>query len=76
MTVFTIHTAESAPTAARRVMAAVEAKQGYLPTAVALLAESPETLEGLELLPCSACSRRHKHAWHSRLVWWAWPDGC
>jgi len=56
MTVFTIHTAESAPTAARRVMAAVEAKQGYLPTAVALLAESPETLEGLELLPCSACS--------------------
>jgi len=46
MTVFTIHTAESAPAAARRAMSAIEAKQGYLPTGVALLAESPETLEG------------------------------
>ena len=27
-------------------MAAVTAKQGYLPVAVALLAESPETLDG------------------------------
>src|SRR6185437_11466949 len=27
-------------------MTAVEAKQGYMPTAVGLLAESPETLEG------------------------------
>ena len=46
MTVFTVHTAESAPPASRRAMTAVEAKQGYLPTAVGLLAESPETLEG------------------------------
>lgn len=46
MTVFTVHTAESAPPASRRAMAAVEAKQGYLPAAVALLAESPEALEG------------------------------
>ncbi len=46
MTAFTPHTAESAPPASRRAMTAVAAKQGYLPAAVALLAESPETLEG------------------------------
>ena len=46
MTTFTRHTIESAPPASRRAMAAVTAKQGYLPAAVALLAESPETLEG------------------------------
>jgi AhpD family alkylhydroperoxidase len=46
MTMFTVHTAESAPPASRRAMTAIEAKQGYLPTGVALLAESPETLEG------------------------------
>ena len=46
MTTFTVHTAESAPPASRRAMSAVEAKQGYLPAAVGLLAESPETLEG------------------------------
>jgi AhpD family alkylhydroperoxidase len=46
MTMFTRYTAESAPPASRRAMAAVTAKQGYLPAAVALLAESPETLEG------------------------------
>jgi AhpD family alkylhydroperoxidase len=46
MTVFTEHTTESAPAASRRVMTAVAAKQGYLPVAVALLAESPEALEG------------------------------
>jgi AhpD family alkylhydroperoxidase len=46
MTVFTEHTAESAPAASRQAMAAVAAKQGYLPAAVGLLAESPETLNG------------------------------
>jgi AhpD family alkylhydroperoxidase len=46
MTVFTVHTAESAPAASRRAMAAVAGKQGYLPAAAALLAESPEALEG------------------------------
>jgi AhpD family alkylhydroperoxidase len=46
MTLFTEHTTESAPPAARRAMAAVAGKQGYLPVAVALLAESPEVLEG------------------------------
>src|SRR5262249_55977865 len=43
---FTQHTIESAPPASRRAMAAVTGKQGYLPAAVGLLAESPETLEG------------------------------
>src|SRR6202012_3913838 len=46
MTVFTEHTTESAPSASRRAMTAVAAKQGYLPVGVALLAESPEALEG------------------------------
>jgi AhpD family alkylhydroperoxidase len=46
MTIFTQHTIESAPPGSRRAMAAVTAKQGYLPDAVALLAESPEALEG------------------------------
>ena len=46
MTAFTQHTVESAPPAARRSMGAVAAKQGYLPAAVGLLAESPETLDG------------------------------
>jgi AhpD family alkylhydroperoxidase len=43
---FTQHTIESAPPASRRAMAAVAGEQGYLPVGVALLAESPETLEG------------------------------
>lgn len=46
MTMFTRHTIESAPAGSRRPMAAVTAKQGYLPAAVGLLAESPEALEG------------------------------
>ena len=46
MTMFMQHTIESAPPASRRAMAAVTGKQGYLPAAVALLAESPEALEG------------------------------
>jgi AhpD family alkylhydroperoxidase len=45
MTAFTEHTMESAPPAARRAMTAVAGKQGYLPAAVALMAESPETLD-------------------------------
>ena len=45
-TVFTRHTTESAPPAARRALSAVAAKQGYLPAAAALMAESPETLDG------------------------------
>jgi AhpD family alkylhydroperoxidase len=43
---FTRHTIESAPAASRRPMTAVMAKQGYLPAAVGLLAESPEVLDG------------------------------
>jgi AhpD family alkylhydroperoxidase len=46
MTMFTQHTFESAPPASRRAMTAITGKQGYLPVAVALLAESPEALEG------------------------------
>ena len=46
MTVFTEYTTESAPPASRRALAAVAGKQGYLPVAVALCAESPEALEG------------------------------
>lgn len=46
MTMFTRHTIESAPAASRRPMTAVTEKQGYLPAAVGLLAESPETLDG------------------------------
>jgi AhpD family alkylhydroperoxidase len=46
MTMFTRHTTESAPPASRRAMAAVTGKQGYLPAGAALLAESPEALEG------------------------------
>jgi AhpD family alkylhydroperoxidase len=44
--VFPVHTVESAPAAARRSMRAVAEKQGYLPAGAALLAESPETLDG------------------------------
>jgi AhpD family alkylhydroperoxidase len=43
---FTRHTIETAPAASRRSMTAVTAKQGYLPAAVGLLAESPEALDG------------------------------
>ena len=46
MTMFTRHTIETAPAASRRSMTAVTAKQGYLPAAVGLLAESPEALDG------------------------------
>lgn len=43
---FIDHTAETAPEAARRTLAATEKKFGYLPTAVARLAESPQLLDG------------------------------
>lgn len=43
---FVDHTAETAPDAARRVLAATEKKLGYLPVAVARLAESPQLLDG------------------------------
>jgi AhpD family alkylhydroperoxidase len=43
---FTRHTIDTAPAASRRSMTAVTAKQGYLPVAVGLLAESPEALDG------------------------------
>ncbi|MFC0007892.1 carboxymuconolactone decarboxylase family protein [Micromonospora siamensis] len=44
--VFTVHTTDTASAAGRQIMAAVERKQGHLPAAVALLAESPELLKG------------------------------
>jgi AhpD family alkylhydroperoxidase len=43
---FTEHTIESAPAAARRPMTAAMNHNGYLPTAVALMATSPELLDG------------------------------
>ncbi|MEU2673341.1 carboxymuconolactone decarboxylase family protein [Streptomyces sp. NPDC007164] len=43
---FPDHTLDSAPAAARRTMAGVTEKQGYLPAAVARLATSPELLDG------------------------------
>ena len=43
---FTEHTIESAPAAARRSMTATINHNGYLPTAVALMATSPELLDG------------------------------
>src|ERR1700727_2716889 len=43
---FTVHTIESAPPAARRSMTATISHNGYLPTAVGLMATSPELLDG------------------------------
>src|ERR1700678_764358 len=43
---FTEHTIESAPAAARRSMTAAISHNGYLPTAVAQMATSPELLDG------------------------------
>ncbi|MGS2613832.1 carboxymuconolactone decarboxylase family protein [Micromonospora sp. LZ34] len=45
MPVFTPHTADTAPDAARPTLAAVRRKFGYLPAAVALMAESPALLQ-------------------------------
>ncbi|GAB4105160.1 carboxymuconolactone decarboxylase family protein [Micromonospora taraxaci] len=46
MSVFTEHTAETAPVAARRTMEGVQNRFGWLPTPVALMAESPQLLAG------------------------------
>jgi AhpD family alkylhydroperoxidase len=46
MTVFTEHTIESAPPAARRAMAATVDHLGYLPSAAARMAASPHLLDG------------------------------
>lgn len=43
---FADHTEDSAPAASRRLMAQTAAKMGYLPAAVARMAESPELLSG------------------------------
>lgn len=43
---FPAHTIESAPPAARRTMEGTQRKLGFLPEAVARLAESPELLDG------------------------------
>ncbi|SBT53873.1 carboxymuconolactone decarboxylase family protein [Micromonospora narathiwatensis] len=44
--VFTAHTLDTAPAAARATMAGVHRNLGHLPAAVALMAESPELLKG------------------------------
>jgi AhpD family alkylhydroperoxidase len=43
---FTEHTIESAPPAARRAMSATAGHLGYLPAGVALMATSPDLLDG------------------------------
>lgn len=43
---FVDHTVESAPPAARRTLTATESRLGYLPAAVARMAESPQLLDG------------------------------
>ena len=44
--VFTEHTAESAPPAARRLLAATQAHLGYLPAGMARMAASPQLADG------------------------------
>ncbi|NYH44432.1 AhpD family alkylhydroperoxidase [Micromonospora jinlongensis] len=46
MSVFTEHTAKTAPAAARRAIEGVQGRFGWLPTPVALMAESPQLLAG------------------------------
>ncbi|MEU4471400.1 carboxymuconolactone decarboxylase family protein [Micromonospora sp. NPDC023888] len=46
MSVFTTHTVETAPAAARATIEGIGHRFGWLPTPVALLAESPELLAG------------------------------
>ncbi|GGO05519.1 carboxymuconolactone decarboxylase family protein [Micromonospora parathelypteridis] len=46
MSVFTAHTADTAPAAARRSIEGVRRSFGWLPTPVALMAESPQLLTG------------------------------
>lgn len=47
---FTEHTIESAPPAARRAMTATEKHLGYLPAAIARWASSPQLLDGFQKL--------------------------
>lgn len=49
-TSFTDHTIDSAPSAARRAMTRVRDDLGYLPWAVARMAESPDLLDGFRRL--------------------------
>ena len=44
--VFTEHTAESAPPAARRFLTATQAQLGYLPAGMARMAASPQLVDG------------------------------
>jgi AhpD family alkylhydroperoxidase len=44
--VFTEHTVESAPPSARRAMTATASRLGYLPSAIARMAASPDLLDG------------------------------
>ncbi|RZU72746.1 AhpD family alkylhydroperoxidase [Micromonospora kangleipakensis] len=44
--VFTVHTPDTAPAAARPTMAGIHRKLGHLPTGVGLMSESPELLKG------------------------------
>ncbi|MER7586858.1 carboxymuconolactone decarboxylase family protein [Micromonospora sp. NPDC127501] len=46
MSVFTAHTAETAPAAARRSIEGVRGRFGWLPAPVALMADSPQLLSG------------------------------
>ncbi|MET8041425.1 carboxymuconolactone decarboxylase family protein [Micromonospora sp. NPDC005215] len=46
MSTFVAHTAETAPAAARRSVEGVQGRFGWLPTPVALMAESPQLLNG------------------------------
>jgi AhpD family alkylhydroperoxidase len=50
VSVFTEHTIESAPPGARRSMTAMVKELGFLPAAIALLANSPETLDAFRWL--------------------------
>ncbi len=46
MTQFPVHTAESAPAAAKEILAAVQTKFGFVPNLIGVLAESPAALKG------------------------------
>jgi AhpD family alkylhydroperoxidase len=50
VSVFTVHTIESAPPAARRAMTATANHLGYLPAAIARWASSPQLLDGFQKL--------------------------
>lgn len=50
MSNFTIHSAHSAPEAARPLLSQIETKNGFLPNLMGLLAESPATLQAYTTL--------------------------